>query len=426
MRQAGIVAAAGVYALDHNIERLAEDHARARSGSRSGSPTPGSQSIRTGSRRTSSSSTSAPRTTEEAIARARRAGRRALGDDPSDGAPRASRTSTWTTTTSMPPSRRSRARSEPVSAPDSLRERLRAPRSRPRSPSSGSRRSARPSSAVTRSSGRRRSDSRTSTGTRATPDTQYRIGSITKTFTAVCVLQLRDAGELSLDDALTRFVPESAHGADARSHARALLRAPARTAGRDLGDAAGADPRGARRRTADAEEVLSPGSWWHYSNLAFAPARRGRRAHRRRHVGGRAAGARSRSARVGANDAEPRRARLRVGYSRRAVLGCRPGRARAGLRRLGRARQALVDDTGPRALGCVPRRRRRPRARRPTLEEMAHVRAMVDHERWAVGWGLGSGSTAPASTYSSATVVPCPGTSRRSSSTARRASARPC
>jgi threonine aldolase len=30
MRQAGIVAAAGVYALEHNIERLAEDHERAR------------------------------------------------------------------------------------------------------------------------------------------------------------------------------------------------------------------------------------------------------------------------------------------------------------------------------------------------------------------------------------------------------------
>jgi threonine aldolase len=30
MRQAGIVAAAGVYALEHNIDRLAEDHARAR------------------------------------------------------------------------------------------------------------------------------------------------------------------------------------------------------------------------------------------------------------------------------------------------------------------------------------------------------------------------------------------------------------
>jgi threonine aldolase len=30
MRQAGIVAAAGLYALDHNVERLAEDHDRAR------------------------------------------------------------------------------------------------------------------------------------------------------------------------------------------------------------------------------------------------------------------------------------------------------------------------------------------------------------------------------------------------------------
>jgi threonine aldolase len=29
MRQAGIVAAAGLYALDHNVDRLAEDHARA-------------------------------------------------------------------------------------------------------------------------------------------------------------------------------------------------------------------------------------------------------------------------------------------------------------------------------------------------------------------------------------------------------------
>jgi threonine aldolase len=30
MRQAGIVAAAGLYALEHNVERLAEDHANAR------------------------------------------------------------------------------------------------------------------------------------------------------------------------------------------------------------------------------------------------------------------------------------------------------------------------------------------------------------------------------------------------------------
>ena len=30
MRQAGIIAAAGIYALDHHVERLADDHARAR------------------------------------------------------------------------------------------------------------------------------------------------------------------------------------------------------------------------------------------------------------------------------------------------------------------------------------------------------------------------------------------------------------
>src|SRR5437667_196576 len=30
----------------------------------------------------------------------------------------------------------------------------------------------------------------------ATPDTQYRIGSITKTFTATAIMQLRDAGQL--------------------------------------------------------------------------------------------------------------------------------------------------------------------------------------------------------------------------------------
>ena len=30
MRQAGVIAAAGLYALDHHLARLADDHARAR------------------------------------------------------------------------------------------------------------------------------------------------------------------------------------------------------------------------------------------------------------------------------------------------------------------------------------------------------------------------------------------------------------
>jgi CubicO group peptidase (beta-lactamase class C family) len=41
----------------------------------------------------------------------------------------------------------------------------------------------------------------------ATPDTLYRIASITKLFTATSILQLRDAGALQLDDPVTRHLP---------------------------------------------------------------------------------------------------------------------------------------------------------------------------------------------------------------------------
>ena len=44
-------------------------------------------------------------------------------------------------------------------------------------------------------------------GRPATPETVYRIGSITKTFTATALLQLRDAGRLSLDDPVRRHLP---------------------------------------------------------------------------------------------------------------------------------------------------------------------------------------------------------------------------
>src|SRR4051812_41818382 len=40
----------------------------------------------------------------------------------------------------------------------------------------------------------------------ATPGTQYRIGSITKTFTATAIMQLRDAGMLDLDDRLEQHL----------------------------------------------------------------------------------------------------------------------------------------------------------------------------------------------------------------------------
>jgi len=42
----------------------------------------------------------------------------------------------------------------------------------------------------------------------ATPATAYRIASISKTFTAHALLQLRDAGKLQLDDPITKWIPE--------------------------------------------------------------------------------------------------------------------------------------------------------------------------------------------------------------------------
>jgi CubicO group peptidase (beta-lactamase class C family) len=104
----------------------------------------------------------------------------------------------------------------------------------------------------------------------STPETQYRIGSITKTFTAVGIMQLRDAGVLSLDDPLTAHLPESAHGPTIGrmlTHSSGLQREPPG----EIWETMKAPSREELLSgTEDAEQVLDPGTWWHYSNLAFA------------------------------------------------------------------------------------------------------------------------------------------------------------
>ncbi|WP_372511860.1 serine hydrolase domain-containing protein [Frankia umida] len=103
------------------------------------------------------------------------------------------------------------------------------------------------------------------------PDTQYRIGSITKTFTAVLVLRLRDEGRLSLADPLDRHVPGTAVGDSTIAQLLAHLggitaETPPpwweRVAGSEhatLDEAVGPDPRRFR-----------PGRRHHYSNVGFA------------------------------------------------------------------------------------------------------------------------------------------------------------
>ncbi len=105
----------------------------------------------------------------------------------------------------------------------------------------------------------------------ATPETQYRIGSITKTFTAVAIMQLRDAGKLALDDSLGVHVPESAHPQPTLrgllTHLSGLQREPPG----EIWETLRAPTREELlEQLGEAEQVLPAGSHWHYSNLAFA------------------------------------------------------------------------------------------------------------------------------------------------------------
>ena len=45
-----------------------------------------------------------------------------------------------------------------------------------------------------------------------TPQAKFRIGSITKQFTAACILQLIEQGKLKLDDKLSKFIPDFPKG----------------------------------------------------------------------------------------------------------------------------------------------------------------------------------------------------------------------
>lgn len=105
---------------------------------------------------------------------------------------------------------------------------------------------------------------------RATADHVYRIGSITKTFTAVAVMQLREEGRLALESELAAVVPEAPPGITVRmalSHLGGIQREPP---GEIWETMAVPTREQLVAGLADAEQVLRPGEHWHYSNLAFA------------------------------------------------------------------------------------------------------------------------------------------------------------
>jgi CubicO group peptidase (beta-lactamase class C family) len=102
-------------------------------------------------------------------------------------------------------------------------------------------------------------------------DTQYRIGSITKTFTAVLVLALRDEGRLGLEDPLGMHLPGTRHGAltvrQLLTHLSGLQREPVGDVWHTL---VTPDRDELIAGLEQAEAVSAPWRRHHYSNLAYA------------------------------------------------------------------------------------------------------------------------------------------------------------
>ncbi len=107
--------------------------------------------------------------------------------------------------------------------------------------------------------------------TEAAVDTQYAVASITKTFTATAVMQLRDEGKLDLDDPLERHLPDVAHGAlplrRMLAHASGLQREPPGEVWESL---VFPEAEELLASLPEAEQVLPGAAAWHYSNLAYA------------------------------------------------------------------------------------------------------------------------------------------------------------
>ena len=102
------------------------------------------------------------------------------------------------------------------------------------------------------------------------PDDQFLVGSNTKTFVAVMVMQLRDEGRLTLDDVLGDHIPEVSHPITVRqclAHVSGMAREPVGDVWETLEQP---DAEELRRDFDNVERVLQPDARWHYSNVVYA------------------------------------------------------------------------------------------------------------------------------------------------------------
>lgn len=100
---------------------------------------------------------------------------------------------------------------------------------------------------------------------------RYRIGSVTKTFTAAGVMRLRDGGRLRLDEPIGAYLPDAPRaGLTIRqllAHSSGLTAEPA---GPWWERSPGGDWPALVEANASAPDVFAPGTRYHYSNLGYA------------------------------------------------------------------------------------------------------------------------------------------------------------
>ncbi|UOR16001.1 serine hydrolase domain-containing protein [Qipengyuania aquimaris] len=113
------------------------------------------------------------------------------------------------------------------------------------------------------------------TDERVTRDTPFPIGSVTKSFTALAIMQMIEAGELALDDPVSQHLPAFAGGQASRVTLRQLLN---HTSGYSTvqgnshhgsADASQVDLIEYANRLALVEPEYAPGTRWEYSNANY-------------------------------------------------------------------------------------------------------------------------------------------------------------
>lgn len=113
----------------------------------------------------------------------------------------------------------------------------------------------------------------------ATAETVYRIGSITKQFTAAAILQLCDEGKLALDDSVTKYLPELSAPLSGQGHQVNLHHLLSHTAGLAGFRTLGPDMLVRARQDLTPKEIIAifrdeplefaPGERFRYSNAGY-------------------------------------------------------------------------------------------------------------------------------------------------------------